>query len=423
MGNLISATLRELAFALRDRVVLITLLAGALLSTFTLVTGLQEIDNEKALIERVDRLVNEDRNFTLAAQKDAGSAAYYAFHFTYDPPSNLAFVSRGVRDDLPWKHRIRMLALEGQIYETDTGNPELSRVGKLDYAFVVAYFLPLLLILLLYDQRANEIRNNRWAFLSATSGNGNRLLRNRAVLRSGLLYLCFVIPFVIYASINNVEFVNILIVGGAVALNVAVWLVIALFITSRVESGPTAAALLLGVWFAMAVIIPVGGKLVVEKSISVPKGGEILLMQREKVNDAWDLPKESTMQPFTERNPEWTDFVHVDSSFEWKWYYAFQQVGDQSVELLSQALRDGVARRDHAMSSVALISPPLLTERLLSYAAKTNVSSFQRYNNCVREFHLNLREFHYSMLFGDVKYSSQKMAELPTFKACKDEHE
>jgi ABC-2 type transport system permease protein len=72
------------------------------------------------------------------------------------------------------------------------------------------------------------------------------------------------------------------------------------------------------------------------------------------------------------------------------------------------------------MSSVALISPPLLTERLLSYAAKTDVASFQRYDNCVRKFHLNLREFHYPMLFGDVEYSSQKMAELPTFKACTD---
>jgi len=73
-------------------------------------------------------LANEDRDHSLASQSDAGGAAYYAFHFTYDPPSSLAFVSRGIRDDLPWKHRVRMLALEGQIYETDSGNPELSRM-------------------------------------------------------------------------------------------------------------------------------------------------------------------------------------------------------------------------------------------------------------------------------------------------------
>jgi len=32
-----------------------------------------------------------------------------------------------------------MLALEGQIYESDSGNPELSLIGKLDFAFVAAF--------------------------------------------------------------------------------------------------------------------------------------------------------------------------------------------------------------------------------------------------------------------------------------------
>ena len=70
------------------------------------------------------------------------------------------------------------------------------------------------------------------------------------------------------------------------------------------------------------------------------------------------------------------------------------------------------------MGLVSLLSPPLLTERLLSRAANTDITAFQRYDNCVREFHLSLREFHYPMLFGDVKYSSDQMQKLPVFKPC-----
>ena len=174
--------IRELRFVVRDRLVLLSLFVAAMLSIFTLASGLKEILAERALIERVETAVTQDRELALTSQSDAGGAAYYAFHFTYDPPSDLAFAARGVRDDLPWKHRIRMLALEGQIYETDRGNPELSRVGKLDFAFVAAFLLPLLSILLLYDLRAVEARNNRWDFLSATSGNGWKVLRTRAAL-------------------------------------------------------------------------------------------------------------------------------------------------------------------------------------------------------------------------------------------------
>lgn len=418
MASFINSFVRELSFVLRDRIVITTLVIGALLATFAVINGHQEITTEKALIERLEKLVTQDRELSLTSQSDAGGAAYYAFHFTYDPPSPLAFASRGVRDDLPWKHRVRMLALEGQIYETDTGNPELSRVGKLDFAFVAAFLLPLFSILLLYDLRAGELRNNRWAFLSATSGSGWKLLRHRAALRSFLLYLCIITPFATGALINGASWENTLLVMGAVALNVLVWFVLALLMTSRVKSGPTAAALLLASWFATAVAIPVGGKSVVESVIDVPKGGEILLMQREAVNEAWDLPKEATMNPFVKRYPEWAADANVSRPFEWKWYFAFQQVGDQTVEQLSKDLRSGIAERDQAMSIVSLISPSLLTTRLLSRAANTHISSFQRYDACVRDFHASLREFHYPMLFGRTEYSAEHMSKLPIYNPC-----
>jgi len=78
--------------------------------------------------------------------------------------------------------------------------------------------------------------------------------------------------------------------------------------------------------------------------VPVPAGAELLLEQREKVNDAWDLPKEATMDPFVASHPQWKDGVAMKESFEWKWYYAFHQVGDESVKAVSDALRDGVAQ-------------------------------------------------------------------------------
>jgi len=414
---------RELRFALRDRVVLFGMIAVALLATYSLVNGLKESAAEQATIERVNKLVSEDRKYYLAKQSTAGGAAYYAFHFTYDEPSPLAFVSRGVRDELPWKHRIRMLALEGQIYETDSGNPELSRIGKLDFSFVAAFLLPLISILFLYDLRAVEIRNKRWAFLSATNGNGNSLLRHRAMLRSALLFIAMITPFLVTAIFKGADAGNTLLVIAAIAINVIFWCLISLFVINRIESGPTTAAILLGCWFIVSVVIPVGGKLFVEQVITVPKGGEILLTQREAVNDAWDLPKEATMTPFLKRHPEWSNTEKVTRPFKWKWYYAFQQVGDQTVEPMSKQLRDGISRRDSAMGLVSLASPPLLTKRLLTRAADTDIASFQRYDNCVRNFHSTLREFHYPMLFGDKEFSvEQHMQDLPMYTPCSAEN-
>lgn len=410
--------IREFRFALRDPVVVLTLIVGALLSVFTIFSGLQEVSAERTQIDRVQKMVDNDRAYTLEDQGDAGSAAYYAFHFTYNPPSALAFSARGVRDDLPWKHRIRMLALEGQIYETDSGNPELSRVGKLDFAFIAAFLLPLLLILLLYDLKASEARNNRWTFLSAISGNGPRVLQGRALLRAGLLFVGVMTPFVIAAFMSAASITNVLIVLVVVAVNFAFWTWLSLFITARIEAGPTAAALLLGVWFVLAVALPVSAKLVVENAVPVPKGGELLLTQREAVNDAWDLPREATMTPFYERHPEWANAEPVSEGFDWYWYYAFQQVGDQTVETVSQNLREGIATRDGAMGLISFLSPPLLVDRTFASAAKTDIVAFQAYDRCVRDFHATLRKFYYEMLFGDQQYSAKVMESLPGFVPC-----
>ena len=417
MGNM-SSLVRELRFAIRDKIVLFSLISIALLSSFSLLTGLQESASEHSMIERTKNLVAQDRDYYLAKQTDPGGAAYYAFHFTYDPPSSLAFISRGVRDELPWKHRLRMLALEGQIYESDAGNPELSKIGKLDFAFVAAFLLPLLSILLLYDLRASELRDNRWAYLSVTVGNGNRLLLIRAALRSLLLFIALIMPFVFIAIPNNVGFYELLLVIIAAFLNCVFWFLLAYIVFTRVDSGPTTAAILLACWFLLTVAIPVGGKYLIEQAIATPIGGEMLLTQREAVNDAWDLPKEATMMPFLERHPEWVNTPKIEKPFEWKWYYAFQQVGDQTVESLTESLRSAIANRDKAMGTVSILSPPLLTHRLLSQVANTDVSALQRYDQCVRAFHQSLREFHYPMLFGDVEYSSEQMTELPIFEPC-----
>ena len=128
--------------------------------------------------------------------------------------------------------------------------------------------------------------------------------------------------------------------------------------------------------------------------------------------DAWYLPKEAPMERSLEYHSQWHDTLKIGQDFEWKWYYAFQQVGDQNVETHSRELRSGVAHREQAMHFVSRLSTSLLAGQLLSKAPQTNLASFQKYNHCVIDFHQHLRELHYPMLFGDISYSNEKMAQL-----------
>ena len=179
-----AAVQREAGFALRERAVWAWWLVALALSALAVAAGLAEVKQQRATIARLVQADDADRIQVLQSQKDWGSAAYHVFHLTYDPPSAFAFAALGQRDHAAWKHRVRLLALEGQIHERDAGNPVLALVGRFDFAVLAAFVLPLVLIALLHDLRAAERAGGRHDLLEATAGDAAALWRLRALLRA-----------------------------------------------------------------------------------------------------------------------------------------------------------------------------------------------------------------------------------------------
>lgn len=410
-----SALGREARFVLRDRAVLVWIVAVLCFSSFAVWSGLIEVRQQRETIAFLLDADQKDRSAEFTRQGDWGSAAYYSFHLTYDPPSDFAFAAMGQRDRASWKHRLRMLALEGQIYEHDPGNPELALTGRFDFAFFTAFVLPLILISLLHDLQASERRAGRFDLIVASAGGDESLWWWRAFLKSGGIFLATIVPLLIGAAASGTAFSTL---AGAVALvgaYVLFWTLICLWFASFKKPAPVILASLIGVWILLGTVLPAGGRLIVNAVVPIPTGSDILMTQREAVNDAWDLPVEDTMAPFVERHPEWTGYTYTGDGFDWGWYYAFQQVGDQRVEHLSDAYTAGRLERDRLASLFAIAAPPAMLERLLQNLAGTDMRSMLAYEGGVRAFHAELRSFYYPGLFGGKSFDPDLLAELPQF--------
>ncbi len=408
--------LREARFMLRDRGALLWIALALLLSAAATGFGIAEVREQRATIATLLEEDAKDRANAIAGQQDWGGAAYAAFHLTYAPPSNLAFAALGQRDTAPWLHRVRMLALEGQIHEADTRNADFGLIGRFDFAFMAATLAPLLLILLLHDLRGAERVAGRHDLLVATAGAPARVWLPRALVRFGGLALAVLLPFWIGATIEGSALPKVL---GASALVIGAllvwWLLIAL--AGRVNAAPSVVlTTLVGIWIALALLVPAIARAAIEARIAVPDGAQILMLQREAVNDAWDKPKEATMTPFLARHPEWQAWGKVDKPFEWKWYYAFQQVGDMQAEPVVTAWREGRLARDRAAGMAALLSPASLVERGFEQLAETDTQAMIAYEDRVREYHAELRAFHYPLLFRNPAYDPLVFGNLPRYR-------
>lgn len=409
--------MREFKLMFRDRAVWVWLLLAFFLSSAAVTLGLSEIHQQRAEITELKQLDQIEREVVLSEQPDWGSAAYYTFHITYDPPSDFAFAAIGQRDVSPWKHRIRMLALEGQIYETDANNPDFALIGRFDFAFVAGLIAPLLVILLLFDLRSGEQAAGRLRLIEANVGNARQVWWMRATLRVGILGLCLGLPVIIGGLISGTAVSTLLLCISGVLAYLVFWMLITLWLTPAVRTGAYNLTIMLGVWLFLCAILPVTLTQVINKSVPLPDGGEIVLTQREAVNDAWDLSRSETYSPFLERHPEWAEHIGWNrEDFEWKWYYAFQQVGDQMAEPLSLAYRNGRIQRDGLARWTGLISPATRLQRFMEGLADTDMKADLDYEAEVRKFHANLRAWYYPKLFNHRTFEKDSaLAEIPNF--------
>lgn len=422
--NLLANITREAKFLAKQRHLIAVVTIAFMLSIFAVWSGMNESNNQASTIERLLEKDNIDRQGVLAKQTDYGSAAYYTFHLTYSPPSALAFAAMGQRDIYPWKHRVRMLAIEGQIYETDASNPELSFLGRFDFAFLVSVLLPLFVIFLLHDLRSSEREAGRYDLLITTAAKQQGLWIVRAFTLCTALLIALALPLIVGALFTQAPLIDVTQIILVTIGHLLFWALLCLAITaSKItikQSSAQIASVLLSIWLIFTVLLPVVSDLAIDEMVHSPKGGEIVLTQREAVNDAWDLPPSTTWIDFLATYPQYKNYTYKGSGFEWKWYYAFQQVGDQKASELSHAYRKATAQKDTLASRFALVSPPMLTQRLMTSIAGTDTRAAMRYEQNVRDYHQALRMFYYPLMFINPEYDREKMSELPQFSHIVD---
>ncbi|MGR4871211.1 DUF3526 domain-containing protein [Variovorax sp. LARHSF232] len=402
----------------RSRLALIALALLLVLSTLAVLSGTREVARQQQTIERLAGLQQHD----LAAQArqytrggDAGSAAYYTFHSTWDAPSPTAFLALGLRDAAPYVLRVRALALQAQLHEGESFNSELAVAGRFDFAFVLVYLAPLFLIALLYDLVSGERRSGRLGTLLAMPGAGRCLWLRRAGLRAALVFACLVLPVLAGGLRSGTTMTALTTALLVTAAYLAVWSGLALIVATRSASSAANATALMGCWAVLTLVLPTIANAALARAVPVHQGVELMLAQRQAVHGAWDLPPGDTMEKFFRTHPEWKHTAPLPSGFHWKWYFAFQQLGDESVAPQVAAYREGLLARQEWTARLGWLLPSVGVQAALHRQADTDLQAQLAYQDRIADFHARLRAYYYPYLFNEVRFGAGDFAAQPRF--------
>ena len=322
---------------------------------------------------------------------EAGELLYYLAFPAPRQPSPLSALASGRAEVETASLRIRLLALEGQLYEHETLNPRLAAAGHLDLGFVLIALLPLFVIAITYDIVSGERERGTWQ-MARLFARPRRLVAAkvgaRMILAAGL--------------VMSLALIGILLAGidadgragwavALVALHTLFWFALCLGVAGGRRSSTTNAMILVGMWVALTFLAPAVLSLTNAILHPVPEALELTVRQRQGYHEAWDLPKAATMDGFFEDYPQWSDQTVPEDEFTWAWYYAMNHRGDRAARDASRAYRDILTRRDEWARRWSLLVPPLGTQVALVRLSSADLGTQLAYQEAVRQYHERLK--------------------------------
>ncbi len=386
---------------IRSRAVLASLALIILLGGISIGIGQQFLTQKKAAIDQVEQYQKKhlERNVSLH-KDDLGLLLYYVKFAFVKSPTNLTGLSIGQSDINPNVQRITIKNLEGQRYDTDLVNPTNLQSGNLDLSFVLIYLFPLLAIVFTFNLLSEETETGTWRLVAVQAPSKTKYLLAKLSIRVLLIYLVLVFLFIMAKVVLSIPLdVHFMMVLLLSLLYVAFWFTLCFFVISFRKNSGFNALLLLSIWLLLLILLPAGINVYLSNRYPVPEALTTMISQRDGYHTKWDTDKTETLQKFYDHYPQFKEFGYPTEGFNWTWYYAMQQMGDDESAKDTRALRQKIKEREAASKRFSALLPNMQLQLTFNQLAKTSLAQHLNFLDATSAFHEELRLFFYPLIF------------------------
>ncbi|PWJ60500.1 ABC-2 type transport system permease protein [Dyadobacter jejuensis] len=404
---------------LLGKTVLIVAISLVLFGIYGFYHGSKIIDRQQKTIQSVAQVQKNHLDSIVAhgTGKPAGTTAYYPFFYTFHPATPWAKFSIGQRDVNPFTLKVKMLAIEGQLYDSELTNPLTLLVGNLDASFVFIFLFPLLIIAFTYNAISEEQENGVWKIVRTTTESITSAIVNKLVVRLAIILVTSLLIFMAGVLYLQLPFsYPTLQLGLVLLIYILFWFTISVFVISLGKSSSFNATTLVSIWIFLCILYPGIANVAVNSRVPVPEASETTIKQREGYHAKWDLPKKPTMEKFYAVYPQYRKYPIPDDKYSPGWYYAMQFSGDLESAHSSEKLFEKLFQRQKLSENIAAFNPVISAQQLLNKIANTDLTSHIRYLQSTKAHHKQIREYFYPFIFEESPTESIDWAGYPEYQ-------
>jgi len=337
------------------------------------------------------------------------------------PPLPLGALAVGQSDLHPYFVRVSTADRQTAVVNEEIENPVVLLAGRLDLAFVILVLFPLFILALTYDVLSAERERGTMALIASQPVNAQRVILTKLAVRAGAVVVLALLVSVGAAAATGASLLTAA-QGARLAWWCAIvlayglfWFVVALAVNARGASSASNAVTLLGVWFALVIVVPSLVSNGIAAAYPVPPRLALVTAMRDVQNDvAASAPRRAdALSEFLAEHPRYQGATKADTSDP-------QVAAIASANLLEARLRpmftsfDAQLRaRQDAAARLRFLSPVLVAHGALLDAAGTSGRRWRQFEDAWIAFHDAWRTFINDKVFAGTTLTRSDLAAAP----------
>ena len=345
-------------------------------------------------------------------------ANFRAASYATLPVSTLAALSIG-QSDLHAHALLIRLDSEREVFdhdESDLKNPLKMKIGEFDFAFVIIYLLPLLVLALSFNLISSEREAGILSLMLSQPIALAEVVRVKILLRAlillGFAELVVVIAFVQSGTLAEGHWARLLLMMLAVALYGLFWFSLAVFVSALGKSSAVNALILAACWLMIVVVIPSVLNGVANVVYPLPSRVSYVNAMRQAGEDA-ERRSAKRMEQFYQDHPELAkDTAARDNDFGIEYLLMLEDIAQST-----KAVRDDFNRAKHSQNTLIktmqAISPAIVMQSLMNTLASTSDERYATFLAQARAFHKVWCDFFEPLIFQRKAFTNY--TQIPSF--------
>lgn len=335
----------------------------------------------------------------------SGFSQYFLFRHSFKPHLPTSALATGVSDLLPAWQKIKLTTPFAREASYDFRSPRALALGQFDLAFVVAYLLPIVLILGLIFPATVERDHGALRLAAAQSASPRRWLHPRllALLTLQLTGIC--VALLSALALAGVPLIDagaeVAATLGVVVAYAAFWAALVYLVLTRWPHGWTAVGTMVALWALLVIAMPLlTNQLLMERAASAAAS---VVDLRRQVDRRIDAERAAIVRAAFEASPELAPHVDEAGSIDYSTRLSFLTPAiERALEsdwLSSQAQKSRASRYARLQS---LLIPSLGIQSSLATLAGTDLERHRDFEARTREFQLELRSMFYPLMHAQI---------------------